>query len=83
MTKHHIDYDAENAKRIGHLILTGGAAKDSLTVEDFFAAEAMKALTHVLYERFANGDEDEFRYMEVAETAYDIARTMLQVRNAK
>lgn len=82
MTK-HIDYDAENAKRISHLILTGGSAKDSLTVEDFFAAEAMKALTQVLYGRFASGAEDEFRYMEVAETAYDIAQTMLQVRNAK
>lgn len=79
----HIDYEAESERRITHLELTGGAAKESLTVEDFFAAEAMKAVTQVLYGRFCNEDEDTFKPWEVAETAYDIAQAMLKMRNAK
>ena len=39
-----IDYDKESDKRLNWLDLTGGTAKDSLTVLDAFALEAMGAL---------------------------------------
>jgi hypothetical protein len=75
-----IDYDAEAKKRFDWLNMTGGTAKDGITVEDYFAGQAMIAVTQVLYGRFCNGDEDEFRYGEVAEVAYEIACAMMQQR---
>ena len=39
-----IDYEEESTKRGNWLDITGGAAKDSLTVLDYFAGKAMAAL---------------------------------------
>ena len=64
-----IDYDEESRKRLNWLDITGGGAKDSLTVLDYFAGKAMA-------EYIGTG----FIPAEVAEEAYDQAEAMLKER---
>lgn len=66
----HIDYEEENARRNWWLNNTGGAARDGLTVRDYFAAKAMQALI----EKFDESPE------ESADEAYDWADAMMKVR---
>ena len=67
-----IDYEEESAKRGNWLDITGGAAKDSLTVLDYFAAKAMAEL-------IGTG----FLPSEVADEAYDYAEAMLEERTKR
>ena len=67
-----IDYEAESEKRLNWLDITGGGAKDSLTVLDYFAGKAMA-------EYIGTG----FIPAEVAEEAYDMAEAMLKERNKR
>lgn len=67
-----IDYDEESRKRLNWLDITGGGAKDSLTVLDYFAGKAMA-------EYIGTG----FIAAEVAEEAYDQAEAMLTERNKR
>lgn len=67
-----IDYEEESAKRGNWLDITGGAAKDSLTVLDYFAG---KALTTLLMLPKAD--------VEVATRAYDIAEAVLKEREKR
>ena len=67
-----IDYEAESEKRLNWLDITGGGAKDSLTVLDYFAGKAMA-------EYIGTG----FIAAEVAEEAYDQAEAMLAERNKR
>ena len=68
-----IDYDEESRKRLNWLDITGGGAKDSLTVLDYFAGKAMMALLE---------KHDETSW-EIADEAYDIAEVMLKVRSER
>ena len=67
-----IDYEAESAKRLNWLDITGGTAKDGLTVLDYFAGKAMA-------EYIGTG----FIPAEVAEEAYDQAEAMLKERQKR
>ena len=67
-----IDYEAESAKRLNWLDITGGGAKDSLTVLDYFAGKALEGLLA--------GDHDMYDWERVAR-AYDIAEVMLKARS--
>ena len=67
-----IDYDEESRKRLNWLDITGGGAKDSLTVLDYFAGKAMAKY-------IGTG----FIAAEVAEEAYDQAEAMLAERNKR
>ena len=71
--REHIDYDAENKRRVTHLTLTGGAAKDGLTVRDYFAAKAMQVYLKATMGGtvYANN---------ISENAYLIADAMLEAR---
>ena len=68
MTK-HIDYEVEAKLRTWWLNNTGGAAKDSLTVRDYFAAQAMAKM------KWEAGLD-----VENAADAYAIADAMMQAR---
>lgn len=67
MTK-HIDYDVEARLRTWWLNSTGGAAKDGITVRDYFAAKAMQGL---------NGEGG---YEQCAKWAYGMADAMMKAR---
>ena len=69
-TKKHIDYDLEAKLRTWWLNNTGGAAKDGITVRDYFAAKAMQALIEKYDESPA----------ESADEAYDWADAMMKAR---
>ena len=69
-----IDYEAESAKRLNWLDITGGGAKDSLTVLDYFAGKALAGMLA--------GNVDLYDY-EKAEWAYEIAEEMLKARNKR
>ena len=66
----HIDYDLEAKLRTWWLNSTGGAAKDGITVRDYFAAKAMQALIEKFDESPA----------ESADEAYDWADAMMKAR---
>ena len=66
----HIDYDVEARLRTWWLNNTGGAAKDGITVRDYFAAKAMQALIEKYDESPA----------ESADEAYDWADAMMKAR---
>ena len=69
-----IDYEAESAKRLNWLDITGGGAKDSLTVLDYFAGKALAGMLA--------GNVDLYDY-EKAEWAYEMAEAMLKERNKR
>ena len=89
----HIDYELESAKRGNWLDITGGAAKDSLTVLDYFAGKALDAAFRIVdhnEEQFWLGsDEETDRLWKegdenlIAANAYDIAEAMLRERNKR
>ena len=70
-----IDYDEESRKRLNWLDITGGGAKDSLTVLDYFAGKALSSLV-------ASNT-----YVEDAEmfavVAYKLAEAMLKEREKR
>lgn len=69
----HIDYDAENERRVNHLSLTGGDVQGCLTVRDYFAAKAMQVYLKATMGStvYANN---------ISENAYLIADAMLKQR---
>lgn len=69
-----INYDVESRKRLNWLDITGGGAKDSLTVLDYFAGKALEGLLA--------GDYDMYDWERVAR-AYDIAEVMLKARSER
>ena len=71
-----IDYEEESAKRGNWLDITGGTAKDSLTVLDYFAGKALGELVSM-------GPEQDLGFDEIAEAAYAIAEAMLAERNKR
>ena len=72
-----IDYEAESAKRLNWLDITGGGAKDSLTVLDYFAGKAMEGLVmHTPFDRVVDPE----RY---AWQAFQFAEAMLAERSKR
>ena len=69
----HIDYDEEAKKRVWWLNNTGGAARDGLTVRDYFAAEAMQVYLTATMGQLVDATN-------VAENAYLIADAMMKER---
>ena len=69
----HIDYEEENARRNWWLNNTGGAARDGLTVRDYFAAEAMQVYLTATMGQLVDATN-------VAENAYLIADAMMKER---
>ena len=76
-----IDYDEESRKRLNWLDITGGGAKDSLTVLDYFAGEVMSVAADEW--RWAGKDSDDTKYKKLARKAYDLAEAMLAERNKR
>lgn len=84
-TKKHIDYDLEAKLRTWWLNNTGGAAKDGITVRDYFAAKALDVafmrMNHNL--TYDMGDEwtwGKVEYEMIAELAYKLADHMMKAR---
>ena len=69
----HIDYDEEAKKRVWWLNNTGGAARDGLTVRDYFAAKAMQVYLTATMGQLVDATN-------VAENAYLIADAMMKER---
>ena len=67
----HIDYEKESSLRVWHLNATGGAAKDGLTVRDYFAAKAMQGFMNECYD---------LSHEEKAKWAYILADAMMEQR---
>lgn len=84
-----IDYEEESAKRGNWLDITGGAAKDSLTVLDYFAGEVMTLLLgHEIKRRYdfdpeSGGQMSREERRWLLEDAYDLAEAMLAERNKR
>lgn len=73
----HIDYDVEARLRTWWLNSTGGAAKEGLTVRDYFAAEAMTSVMREIWpDQYDNRETRE----SIVETAYRMADAMMQAR---
>jgi len=68
-----IDYEAESDKRLNWMDLTGGPAKDNLTVLDYFAAKAAQELSVWL-------DKGEDPAYDFGKVVYDIAELMMKER---
>lgn len=68
-----IDYDEESHKRLNWRDITGGTAKDSLTVLDYFAAKAMQGF-------LAGGTRG---LNDVGALCYKYADAMLAERNKR
>ena len=71
-----IDYEVESTKRLNWLDITGGSAKDSLTVLDYFAAAAMQGMMASF------GTKDEHVDLLV-KSAFIKAEAMLAERNKR
>ena len=78
-----IDYDEESRKRLNWLDITGGGAKDSLTVLDYFAGKAMEGLMQVYWAAPEQYETAGDLLKCHAETAYDYAEAMLAERNKR
>ena len=84
-----IDYEAESEKRLNWLDITGGSAKDSLTVLDYFAGQAMTLLLgHEIKRRYdfdpeSGGQMSREERRWLLEDAYDIAEAMLAERDKR
>ena len=72
MTK-HIDYDVEARLRTWWLNSTGGAAKDGITVRDYFAAEVLGALIATYQDHYEMDTK-------IVPRAYEIADRMMKAR---
>ena len=73
----HIDYDVEARLRTWWLNSTGGAAKEGLTVRDYFAAKAMTSVMREIWpDQYCNRETRE----SIAETAYTMADEMMKAR---
>lgn len=68
-----IDYEEENTKRGNWLDITGGTAKDSLTVLDYFAGKALVGILH----------DAEVFWEGAAALAYQYAEAMLAERTKR
>lgn len=85
----HIDYEVESDKRNNWLDITGGAAKDSLTVLDYFAAKAIDAALKRMMHNFDVEMPDEEWTLDdhdlemVAILAYRLAGYMLAERGKR
>lgn len=76
----HIDYEEENARRNWWLNNTGGAARDGLTVRDYFAAKMLAAkMLAAIADNYEPENEPEF-WEGVAEVAYAAADAMMKER---
>ena len=78
----HIDYDEEAKKRVWWLNNTGGAARDGLTVRDYFAAKVIQGMI-TQKDWFSNGSEwDSVDAMTkaYADEAYKFADAMMKER---
>ena len=71
-----INYDVESEKRLNWLDITGGGAKDSLTVLDYFAGKAMQVYLHASMGQMVVAEN-------IAHNAYDLAEAMLAERNKR
>ena len=71
-----IDYEEESTKRGNWLDITGGAAKDSLTVLDYFAGKALELIVE---------DDPNLAWEPgaMAYAAYQMAEAMLAERNKR
>ena len=72
-----VDFEKHARERSDHVNKTGGPAQGGLTVLDWFAAAAMKALLSGL----ESGKEHQV--VIIPKTAYDIAEVMLRERNKR
>lgn len=71
----HIDYEAEAKHREWWLNNTGGAAKDGVTVRDYFAAKVLSAIAN----EYEPETDPEF-WGGVAEVVYAAADAMMKER---
>ena len=70
----HIDYDEEAKKRVWWLNNTGGAARDGLTVRDYFAAKAVEGVCALMLK------EIRYNHDLLAADAYALADAMMKER---
>lgn len=70
-----IDYEAESEKRLNWLDITGGGAKDSLTVLDYFAGKALQGF--IASQKYKGSMED------YVHDAYGVAELMLKEREKR
>jgi hypothetical protein len=83
-----IDYEVESAKRMNWMDLTGGTAKDGMTMLDYFAGKAFGAIIAAerpLYRILFGNDYEPCREEKelMAETAYTYAEAMLKERTKR
>jgi len=72
-----IDYEEESTKRGNWLDITGGAAKDSLTVLDYFAGKAIEGICTAMLTK------TRYNYDLLAADAYAMADAMLKERDKR
>lgn len=75
-----IDYEEESDKRLNWMDITGGTAKDGMTLLDYFAGKALEA---VLSKMEAATLYEEDMMTGVAFTAYAMAKEMLAERDRR
>ena len=78
-----IDYDEESHKRLNWLDITGGGAKDSLTVLDYFAGKAMEGLLASPRSPNTENPHENITAELIAMHAYVVAEAMLAERNKR
>lgn len=78
-----IDYEEESTKRGNWLDITGGGAKDSLTVLDYFAAKAMDGLLASPRSPNTENPRENITAEIIAMHAYAVAEAMLAERNKR
>ena len=76
----HIDYDLEAKLRTWWLNNTGGAAKDGITVRDYFAAKAMQGGLHADVIEALQDESLDWYFAAYAKFAYSIADAMMKAR---
>lgn len=70
----HIDYEEEAKFRVWWLNNTGGAARDGLTVRDYFAAKAIEGICTAMLTKVR------YNYDLLAADAYAMADAMMKER---
>ena len=78
-----IDYEEENTKRGNWLDITGGGAKDSLTVLDYFAGKALEGLLASPRSPNTENPHENITAELIAMHAYAVAEAMLAERNKR
>lgn len=76
ITMKAIDYEKESNQRLNWLDITGGAAKDNLTVLDYFAVNVAQELCVWL-------DKGEDPACDFGKVVYDLAEMLLKERNKR